>query len=288
MHRSSLRLGIYEKALDPDVSWAERLESVGRMGFDFVEMSVDETEARLSRLAWSKAERHAFVRTVQHSKVAVSSLCLSGHRRYPFGSHDPSIRAKADQIMAQGIRLAVDLGIRVIQIAGYDVYYEQSDPVTREGFLKGMTKALELAAKEQVMLAIEIMDHPFINSISNYIRIKKLLDSPWLAVYPDVGNLSAWGNDLSVELELGINEIVAIHLKDTVAVTPECGGVFKNVPFGTGCVDFSKVFSILDRLDYDGPFLIEMWYDSLKNPVMDVLTARKWLYKKMAEGGVAV
>ncbi len=37
-------LGIYEKALAKDLSWPERLVLAKSCGFDFVEMSVDETE----------------------------------------------------------------------------------------------------------------------------------------------------------------------------------------------------------------------------------------------------
>ena len=50
-------LGIYEKALAKDLSWPERLVLAKSCGFDFVEMSVDETDERLSRLDWSAAQR---------------------------------------------------------------------------------------------------------------------------------------------------------------------------------------------------------------------------------------
>ena len=39
-------LGIYEKALAKDLSWPERLVLAKSCGFDFVEMSVDETDER--------------------------------------------------------------------------------------------------------------------------------------------------------------------------------------------------------------------------------------------------
>jgi L-ribulose-5-phosphate 3-epimerase UlaE len=50
-------LGIYEKALPKDLSWPERLVLAKSCGFDFVEMSVDETDERLSRLEWSTTQR---------------------------------------------------------------------------------------------------------------------------------------------------------------------------------------------------------------------------------------
>lgn len=39
-------LGIYEKALPGGECWLERLQLAKELGFDFVEMSVDETDAR--------------------------------------------------------------------------------------------------------------------------------------------------------------------------------------------------------------------------------------------------
>ena len=51
-------------------------------------------------------------------------MCLSGHRKYPLGSHDKEIQKKSLEIMKKAIDFAADLGIRIIQLAGYDVYYE--------------------------------------------------------------------------------------------------------------------------------------------------------------------
>ncbi|MEE6030509.1 xylulose 5-phosphate 3-epimerase, partial [Avibacterium paragallinarum] len=44
------KLGIYEKALPKNLSWQDRLSIAKACGFDFVEMSIDETDERLSRL----------------------------------------------------------------------------------------------------------------------------------------------------------------------------------------------------------------------------------------------
>ena len=52
-------------------------------------------------------------------------MCLSGHRRFPLGSLNKETREKGRKILSQAIRLAHQLNIRVIQIAGYDVFYEE-------------------------------------------------------------------------------------------------------------------------------------------------------------------
>lgn len=67
------------------------------------------------------------------------------------------------------------------------------------------------------------------------------------------------GNDVTAELQLGIDRIAAIHLKDTLPVTATHPGQFRDVPFGEGCVDFVGIFKTLHELNYRGAFLIEMW-----------------------------
>ncbi|AJJ18064.1 MULTISPECIES: L-ribulose-5-phosphate 3-epimerase [Yersinia] len=279
-------LGIYEKALPKHLSWPERLALAKACGFDFVEMSIDETDERLARLNWSKAQRLSLVDAMLETGIAIPSMCLSAHRRFPFGSHDDELRKQAYLLMQQAIQLAKDVGIRTIQLAGYDVYYEEQDDGTVARFTEGLQWAVQQAAAAQVMLAVEIMDTPFINSISKWKVWDNCLASPWFTVYPDVGNLSAWGNDVSNELSLGIDRIAAIHLKDTYPVTEQSPGQFRDVPFGEGCVDFINVFKTLNQLNYRGAFLIEMWTEKAEEPVAEIVQARRWIEQRMQQGGL--
>ncbi len=278
-------IGIYEKALPKDTTWREKLEIASSAGYDFVEMSIDETGMRLARLDWSAEERKELLLAIADTGVRIPSICLSGHRRFPLGSEDPAERERALEIMKRAIELSVDLGVRNIQLAGYDVYYTTGNETTRKNFLDGLKQSVEWAAKAEVMLSMEIMDHPLMNSISRFLEYAEEIPSPWFTVYPDVGNLSAWGNDVPKELAKGIQKITAIHLKDTLAVSGTFGGKFKEVPFGSGCVDFPLVFKTLQRLAYKGPFLIEMWTEKSDNPIEEIRKAREWMLKQMEQGG---
>lgn len=278
-------LGIYEKALPGNLSWPERLATAKACGFDFVEISIDESDERLARLDWSAGERRAFVNAVLDTGIRVPSMCLSGHRRFPFGSHDQATRQRARAIMLKAIRLSQDLGIRTIQLAGYDVYYETQDAETLAWFEDGLNWAVEQAAAAQVMLGMEIMDTPFMNSITKFSEWDRRINSPWFSVYPDVGNLSAWGNNVPAELQKGIGKIAAIHLKDTLAVTSDSPGQFRDVPFGSGCVDFVEVFRQLKALRYRGVFLIEMWTEKADEPLSEIIAARRWIEARMLEAG---
>ncbi|WP_153046486.1 TIM barrel protein, partial [Streptococcus suis] len=86
-----------------------------------------------------------------------------------------------------------------------------------------------------------------INSIEKYLAVEKEIDSPYLFVYPDTGNVSAWHNDIYSEFYLGHRSIAALHLKDTYAVTENSKGQFRDVPFGQGCVDWEHMFAVLKK-----------------------------------------
>ena len=279
-------LGIYEKALPPNLNWVESLALAKACGFDFVEISVDESDARLERLDWTRAARRELVTAIIDSGVRVPTMCLSAHRRFPFGSRDPAIRQRARAVMLGAIRLAQDIGIRTVQLAGYDVYYEPHDDESVARFAEGLHWSVEQAAAAQVMLSVEIMDTPFINSITKWKAWDAKIASPWFTVYPDVGNLSAWGNNVVEELRNGIDRIAAIHLKETRPVTPSSPGQFREVPFGEGCVDFVGIFRTLQELGYRGTFLIEMWTGNAAEPVAEMIAARQWVEARMKEGGL--
>ena len=282
-------IGIYEKATPKHFTWKERLEFAKELGFDFVEMSVDESDARLARLEWSKEERFEVVKAVYETGVRIPTICFSGHRRYPLGSNDPALEAKPLATMKQCIELAQDLGVRVIQLAGYDVYYEEKSPETRARFLKNLRKACNWAEQAQVILAIEIMDDPFINSIEKYLAVEKAINSPYLFVYPDTGNLSAWHNDLYSEFVIGHQALAALHLKDTYPVTEQSKGQFRDVPFGQGCVNWEDTFRILKETNYQGPFLIEMWSENcptVEETKAAIKEAQDFLYPLIEKAGL--
>ena len=76
---SEYRLGIYEKAMPANINWLERLVAAREAGFDFVEISIDETEPRQARLDWTKAECMQLMNTVQITGLPIRTMCLSAH-----------------------------------------------------------------------------------------------------------------------------------------------------------------------------------------------------------------
>ena len=160
------------------------------------------------------------------------------------------------QIMEKAIQLADDLGIRIIQLAGYDVYYEESTPDSVRLFKENLAKATEMAAAKGVVLAFETMETEFMNTTAKSMEYVNLINSPWLGVYPDSGNLTnaavSYGSDVLEDLETGRGHIFALHLKETVP------GKFREIPFLTGHVDFGAVIAKAWDLGIRR-FVTEMW-----------------------------
>ena len=234
-------IGLYEKAMPGRLTWEEKLSCAKECGYDFVEISIDETDEKLSRLDWTQEERMEMIHLMKKTGMPIRSMCLSGHRKYPFGSMDPAVREKSLEIMEKAIILADDLGIRIIQLAGYDVYYEEGNETTRRYFLENLKKAAAMAAVRGVVLGFETMETEFMNTDEKAMRYVSLVGSPWLGVYPDSGNLTnaalTYGKDVLEDLETGRGHNFALHLKETVP------GKFREIPFLTGHVPFKEIIA---------------------------------------------
>ncbi|CAK1698104.1 putative L-xylulose 5-phosphate 3-epimerase [Vibrio crassostreae] len=279
------RVGLYEKALPNELSWEDKLSTTKELGFDFLEISVDESDERRSRLDWNDEEVYALRRLCEMHGVPLQSMCLSAHRKFPFGSADPAIREQAVIHMEKAISLAYKLGIRTIQLAGYDVYYEPADKVTHQRFIEGMRLSAQLAERSGVMLAVEIMDTDYLNSLSKFEVLSREVNSPYFTAYPDVGNISGWNYDIVTELKLSKPHITQIHLKDTYKVTDEYKGQFRDLVIGDGEVDFNAIFETLKETECVVPLVIEMWAQD-ERWKENILTAQKRLNEVCVQTGV--
>ena len=251
-------IGLYEKSMPDTLSLREKLEAAKAADYDFLELSIDETDRKLARLDWSREEREAAIRDMEEAEFPIRSICLSGHRKYPMGHPDPAVRKRSMEIMEGAICLAEDLGIRIIQLAGYDVYYEPGNEETRELFGENLKKSVDMAAKAGVILAFETMETDFLNTVGKAMYWVNRIGSPYLQVYPDAGNITNAavdaGKDVVEDLKSGQGHLAAVHLKETVP------GKYREIPYGTGHVDFAAITKTAMDLGVRR-YLAEFWYD---------------------------
>ena len=265
-------IGLYEKAMPKTMSWSEKLLCAKDCNYDFLEISIDETEEKLSRLNWTKEQRREILDLMRNLDLPIRSMCLSAHRKYPFGASEKAVRDRGMEIMEKAIAFADDLGIRIIQLAGYDVYYEEGNEKSRERFIENLEKATKMAATRGILMGFETMETEFMNTTEKAMQYVNLIGSPYLGVYPDSGNLTnaslLYNKSVAEDLETGRGHIVAMHLKETLP------GVFREVPFLTGHVDFEGVIRKARDLGVRR-FVTEMWDVGKDSWKEDILFANK-------------
>ena len=185
--RKAYSLGLYEKAM-PEVSWKEKLQIAKEAGYDFVEISIDATEARISRVYSSKQERRDLVNLCYDLDMPIRTLNASALTKYSLGNPDPAVCARGTEIAERSIELAADLGVRIVMIPGYDVYYEPHTEETEQRFVKNIRALTQTAACAGVQLGFETMENEFMNTVEKGLRYIGLVNSNYLKLYPDIGN----------------------------------------------------------------------------------------------------
>ena len=246
-------IGLYEKALPAKLTWVERLKAAGEAGYDYVEISIDESDSRLNRLDWPGSKQKELLQAIDKTGVPIFSMCLSAHRKYPMGSVNPEIRRRGMEILKKSIEFAASIGLRIVQVNGYDTFYEPSNAKTQANFIDGLKQGVEWASKVGVMLGLENVDAPFVESIEKALDILNEINSPWLKLYPDIGNLVAAGYNPPDQIRLAKSHLVGLHVKDA---RPGC---LRGIGFEKGEVPFEKTFKVISDMGFCGPITLEMW-----------------------------
>lgn len=275
---SDYKLGLYEKAMPAELSWYDKLTVTKNSGFDYLEISIDETKEKLSRLFWEKEKCLQLQNAIENTGVPVGSMCLSAHRKYPLGSLDKNIRMRSLEIMDRALAFACEFGIRIIQLAGYDVYYEQESEKTKELFAENLQKAVDMAAQYGVLLGFETMETPFMDTVEKAMGYVDLIKNPYLGIYPDIGNLQnaavKYGKPAPDDIINGKGHIFAAHLKETLP------NRYREVPFSTGHTDYIGCITQLKKQDVKR-YVGEFWYKGSLSWQDDLKYASDFLHGKL-------
>ncbi len=254
--KKAYTLGLYEKAM-PDVSWPEKLKIAKEAGYDFVEISIDATEERISRVYSSKRERRELVELCWDLDMPIRTLNASALTKYSLGNPDPTVCARGMEIAERSVELAEDLGVRILMIPGYDVYYEPHTDETERRFVGNIRRLERTAACAGVQLGFETMENEFMNTVEKALYYIGLVQSNYLKIYPDIGNTTnaaiLHGTDPIEDLRLGRGQLLALHLKET------CPGHYREIPYGTGHVDFGAAVKTAWELGVRR-YVTEFWY----------------------------
>ena len=263
--------GIYEKALKPQ-PLRDMFRDAAKAGYQSLELSIDCTDERLSRLDWSWREACRVRQEAAEEGMQILTMCLSGHKRFPLGSPDPETVRAGMEVMEKAIRLSLELGIRVIQLSGFDVTDDRERTAeTRMRYIDSLHDAVRMAERYCVTLAIEPVEGNLL-AVSDTMEVVRMIDSLFLQIYPDVANIKSLGIDPLPELPYGRGHIAAVHMRDSLP------GIYDaTIPFGTGQLDFDGVFRTLRGMRYCGPLVVEMWNEDRPDYMEYITQARTYM-----------
>ncbi len=265
-------IGLYEKAMRNSLSWREKLECAKECGYDYVEMTIDASEEKIARVYSSQEERLELVKTMFEAGLPIRSMSVSALTKFAIGDPDDAKRNRGVEILNKSIELAADLGIRVVMVPGYDIYFGESTLETKKLFLENIKKATAYAAACGVVLGFETMENEFMNTVGKAMKYVSLVDSPYLKIYPDCGNITnaavLHSHDVCEDLSLGKNNVVALHLKESKP------GIFREVPYFTGHVPFEGLIETAWALGVRR-YVTELWDVGLDSWKDDIKFANK-------------
>ncbi|MFI3284805.1 MAG: L-ribulose-5-phosphate 3-epimerase [Erysipelotrichaceae bacterium] len=272
------RLGLYEKAMPNHLSWEEKLAFAKSANYDWIEISIDATDEKINRIYWSKEERNQLVTLMQKYELYCETMNVSSLTKYALGSRNPETVAKGMEIVMGAIDLATDLGVRLIQIPGYDVYFEEGDDETNQRYLENLKKVVYHAAHKGIALGLETMENNYMNTVTKAMRVVNLMKSPYLNIYPDVGNITnaIYQSETKIydDMMRGEAHIVAVHLKETKP------NIYREVPYGTGHSMFEGAIQAAKDMGIS-MFLGEFWCIDEENWKEECIDSNQFLRKKI-------
>lgn len=277
---NNFRIGLYEKAVPNELTTLERLQVAKECNYDWVEYSIDATDAKINRIYMSKQERLELLNLTKEVGIGFDTMNISALTKYALGSSDKQTEEKGLEIAKKAIELAHDLGTRIVMIPGYDVYFEESTKETHERYLKNLKEIVAYATYYSVPLGLETMENNYMNTAKKAMNFVKEVNSHYLNVYPDTGNITNalldTNDSMYDDIKAGEGHTVAVHLKETKP------GIYREVPYGLGHTRYDEAIKASYEIGVK-MFLAEFWYVGQEDWKNDCKKANEFLRSKITK-----
>lgn len=224
----------------------ERFQAAKLAGFDGIEVD-------------SHLDRNEVLKARDATGLGIPSVCDSQHWKLLLSSPDPKVREDGIAALKVAIEDAKTFGAdtvllvpgRVTETISYDECWNRSS--------EEIKKAIPLAEKLNVKIAIENVWNNFLLSPMEAARYIDQFKSPAVGAYFDIGNILAYGWPEQWIKILG-KRIAKIHIKEYSRKIADSQGRSAgfNVKLREGDINWSAVMKALDETGYQGWANIEM------------------------------
>jgi sugar phosphate isomerase/epimerase len=210
------------------------LELAKSLGLDGVQVSLGSKENDM-HLRRKDIQQAYHIGAKQH-KVQVSSLAIGELNKIPYKS-----APETEQWVSDSIDVAKAMKCKVVLLA----FFEKGDLRNDEEGIKEVIRRLRIVVPKAESAGITLGIESWL-SADKHIEIIKAIGSKNIRVYYDVANASQMGYDIYDEMaRLGNDYICEVHAKENGFL------------LGQGTIDFPRIKSLLDSMNYRGWVIIE-------------------------------
>lgn len=236
----------------------EAMKQAAAAGFEGFEPALAET-GELGLDATDQQARQ-IKEMAEHYGLELTSLASGLYWNYSFTSRDASIRNRAREIAARQLELAAQMGVDTILLVPGNMVADRPGANDSLDYEDGYNAALEamrdlapVAEKNGVVIGLENVWNKFLLSPLEMRSFVDAVNSPWVGVYFDAGNVIATGYPQHWVKVLG-KRIKKVHIKDC----REHVGFAGFVDLLAGQVNFPAVVDALKAVGYDDYLIAEM------------------------------
>ena len=236
-----IKKGILLGMLPKPLSYADKFKMARDVGFEVVQAytTPDQREAEEIKKAADDA------------KIKIDSVMNTDHWKYPLSSGDPAVVEKCVAGMKTSLHNAKLWGSDAVLLVPAVVNPQTS---YRDAWTRSQTeirKLIPLAQELGVVIAIEEVWNKFLLSPLEFNAYVDELNSPWVRVWFDVGNVVLFGYPQDWIRTLG-QRIVKVHLKDFKR------DGYQWVNLGEGDIDWAEVRKAFSERGYSGSATVEL------------------------------
>ena len=237
--------------------FTDGLALLKRAGYDGVELWLGERP--WFQMETTDAEMHAMGRQIRDAGLEVSDVANALDWKENIASRDPEKREAAVRHIKRQIEAAQIVGTDAILVVAGVV---TDDAPYNEVYKRtvGMLQTLaEVAAKARVKIGVENCnsEQRFLLSPREFATFLDEINSPWVGIHLDVGNIHDTGF-AEQWIEIHGPRITRIHVKDVHKHRGRCGNesVYTNIFLGDN--NWPAIREAMRKVNYDGWLIAEM------------------------------
>jgi len=222
------------------------LEASAEIGFDGVELNLNEESLKLS-----KKKRKAIMEKAASLGLELPSLCTGLFWKFNLASPDENTRKMGVEILKKGCEFASDIGAKVFlvvpAVAVAEVSYREMWSLSKESILE----AVPAAEDYDVILGIENVWNRFLYSPLEFRKFIEEINHPNVKAYFDIGNIHFLGFPQQWIRHLS-DLIACVHVKDFLRSSLQFRQLLE------GDVPWREVMKALREVGYNGFLNVEV------------------------------